>query len=151
MERATYTKTVKVIIPCGGAKRDEAAPVADLYTGSMFALALGTARDMVADEDILVLSAKHGLVALDEVLAPYDVKMGQAGSISPEAVAVQAIAHGLEDADVYTMLPKAYYRVADEALKMIAVYAQDVYEGNAGIGEMRGINSSVRRSYAVVA
>ena len=59
-----------VIIPCGAAKLSHPAKAAELYTGSMFADALRTARSMTTDENIRILSAKHGLVRLDHVLDP---------------------------------------------------------------------------------
>lgn len=129
-----------IIIPCGGAKAPEASPARDLYTGSSFRLAL-TAAEVEAAEcgaEILILSAKHGLISPDQIIAPYDVKMGDTGSISADAVATQAEAAGIVwGCDVYAFLPAAYFRVLDEALRTHDVYAADVYEADAGIGYQR--------------
>lgn len=63
------------IIGCGAAKRDHAAPARDLYTGGLFR----AARQHVEARGLpwLILSALHGLVEPDAVLAPYDVTMAQ--------------------------------------------------------------------------
>jgi hypothetical protein len=78
-----------VIIPCGGAKLTEPAPAADIYIGSMFADTLRTARTMTSDENIRILSAKHGLRKLDEIVEPYDVKMGSGDDVTIGLVADQ--------------------------------------------------------------
>jgi hypothetical protein len=57
-------------------------------------------------------------------------------------------AYGIEwGTDVYAMLPKAYFRVIDEAFRTDDVYAQDVYEADAGIGYQRGTCSTVVRTH----
>lgn len=135
-----------MVIPCGAGKQDTAAPAAELYTGSMFTLALAAARALVDDQHILVLSALHGLVALDEVLDPYDVKMGDDESVTDFNVAAQMLALGwmYDDPDVYHLLPKAYSRVFEDAARLVGVAPAEVYEATAGIGEHRGICAQVR-------
>lgn len=141
--RETY-----VIIPCGGEKATEATEARNLYTSSTFRMALEAAEASADEVTVLVLSAKHGLITLDTVVAPYDTKMGQPGSVTADEVAAQAQAHGIVwgAADVYAFLPSAYFKVLDEALRSDDVYAADVYEVNSGIGDQRGICASVRRS-----
>lgn len=155
MTTATTTSTW-VIIPCGAEKAAEASPARSLYTGGMFRLALQAAEALAAEEgaEVLVLSALHGLVTLDQVLAPYDCKMGDPGSVTPERLAEQAQALGMtwdNGADVYAMLPGAYFRALDAALRTDDVYAADVYEADAGIGYQRGTAANVRRSYTAAA
>lgn len=71
-----------VVIPCSGAKADVAyAPARELYTGSFFRLALAAA-ERVDGAEVFVLSALHGLVPVDKVIAPYEARMGAPGSIS---------------------------------------------------------------------
>jgi hypothetical protein len=45
---------------------------------------------------VVVLSALHGLVPLDQVLEPYELRMGQPGSVTPARLAEQARALGLD-------------------------------------------------------
>ena len=122
-----------VIIPCGGAKLDHAAPAAELYTGSMFRDALKTARMMTTDDHIRILSAKHGLVRLDHVIEPYDLKMTDKDSVNAFRIVMQLV--GLNfDGVIHALLPKPYFERIKNAA--IAVDAEIInhYEGCTGIG-----------------
>lgn len=154
MTRNRTPRPIYLIIPCGADKSDHAAPARDLYTGGMFRMSLAAAESEAADTGatVLILSALHGLITLDTVLAPYNVKMGDAGSVTAEQVAEQADALGMlvenemgdRRADVYAFLPNAYFKVLDSALKPEGVYAAQVYEACGGIGEQRGVCRVVR-------
>lgn len=137
-----------MVIPCGGAKLDSAAPAAELYTGSAFRGALAAALAEVDGDRsrVLILSALHGLVNLDTVLAPYDVKMGAAGSIDSLDLEATFVAHGLheDDVDLYAMLPQAYFAALDEVARRYDVYPADVYEATAGIGEQKHVAAVIR-------
>jgi len=58
------------LIACSAAKLDHPAPAAELYTGQAFKLAKAAAA--AAGADILILSALHGVVRPDQVIAPYN-------------------------------------------------------------------------------
>lgn len=148
---ATSTSAAALVVPCGAAKLDREATAAELYTGSAFKLQLAAAQALAAEtgERVLILSALYGLVDPDEVLEPYDVMMGQPGSVTAHQLALQLLALGVRK--VYAFLPGAYRaRLADGAA-FVGVPVFDVYEGNRGIGDMRGIATSVRRYAAVAA
>jgi len=141
--------TTTAIIPCGSDKLDTAAPAEALYCGSMFRMALAAARDIDDEVRVLILSAKHGLIELDTIIEPYNVKMGDAGSVTAATVAAQAEALGVTwGTETYGLLPRAYYAVADEALRTHDVYLQDIYEADAGIGYQRGTCSTIVRTAA---
>ena len=129
------------VIPCSAGKADAPAPAAELYTSVFFRQALAAARSEVDDDAILVLSARHGLLALDDVVAPYDTKMGDAGSVDVATLAAQAIGRGLVDAEVYALLPASYFARLDEALRIFDTYATPVYEATAGIGDQKHVCS----------
>lgn len=140
---------ITYVIPCGGAKVDHAAPARDLYTGTMFRHTLDKAIECAALDEaaglgparVLVLSGKYGLVELDEVLEPYDLQMGQPGSVSPETLTAQALALGIDyGSDVYALLPRPYLARLNEALRTLDVYVQDVYEACQGNGEQKRVN-----------
>lgn len=61
------------LVGCSGPKLKEPAPARQLYTSPLFrsALALAERRHDV----VYVISAKHELVTLDQVVAPYDLAM----------------------------------------------------------------------------
>jgi hypothetical protein len=148
------TTQVTMVIPCGAGKLDHAAPARDLYTGQMFRHTLAAAQaeaDAISGR-VLILSARYGLVELDAILEPYNTKMGDADSVATETLTAQALALGIDwGAEVYGMLPGAYYRKLDAALRPLDVYLQDVYEATAGIGEQRGVNRHVRDFQPVAA
>lgn len=68
------TKTRIALVGCASQKLGRPAPARDLYVSDLFRKASAYA-EAVAD-DWFVLSAKHGLVKPDEVLEPYDTKLG---------------------------------------------------------------------------
>ncbi|MDH6489628.1 DUF6884 domain-containing protein [Streptomyces sp. SAI-127] len=102
-----------VVIPCGGAKQAQAAPAGELYTGGYHRACRRAADALTAQGGtVLVLSALHGLVPLDQVLEPYDVRMGQPGSVTPARLAEQARALGVDQAADVTVLGGAAYTAA---------------------------------------
>jgi hypothetical protein len=141
-----------VIIPCGGAKLTEPAPAADIYIGSMFADTLRTARTMTSDENIRILSAKHGLMKLDEIVEPYNVKMGDADSISADDLRDQVTElheqYSHFDYRIHTLLPKAYYRELWAAVhtgqRRAAFKLWNHFDGCAGIGYQKAALKNLR-------
>lgn len=100
-----------VVIPCGAKKLDHPAHARDLYTGGGFRLSLKAAEAL--KRNFLILSAKYGLIGPFQTLAPYDLKMGDRGSVGSLVVMRQAQELGvLNEHDVTLLLPKAYARVA---------------------------------------
>lgn len=72
------------LVGCSGPKREAPAPARQLYTSQLFrsTLALAERRHDV----VYVISAKHELVELDQVVAPYDPRRAStAGSLSSTA------------------------------------------------------------------
>jgi hypothetical protein len=63
-----------IVVGCGQTKLDIDAPARDLYTGSLFVSQRRYAEASGCRWGIL--SAKHGFVLPDQVLAPYDVQLG---------------------------------------------------------------------------
>jgi hypothetical protein len=92
----------------------------------------------------LVLSGLHGLITLDTVIAPYDLKMGAPGSVSPATVAAQAASLGIMwGCEVHALLPRAYLAVLDAALRPESIWVRDVYEGCRGTGDQRLVNRTL--------
>lgn len=152
MTTASTARPVVYVVPCGAAKTDQAAAARDLYTGAHFRNTLATAEAMAAEDGglVLILSAKLGLIELDTVVAPYDVKMGDADAITPAGILNTAVELGLDEVDpeLYALLPGAYFTALAEALAAVDVYPADVYEAAPGIGYQRGTVRSCREFYA---
>jgi hypothetical protein len=92
-----------IIIPCGFRKRKVTSPACELYQGPYFKSNLEWARSVSPDDLIFILSAKHGLVKLDHKLEPYDLKMGERGSVGPHILRHQISELKLEKAKVYAV------------------------------------------------
>ena len=61
------------LVGCGATKLDHAAPAQDLYTGQLFRKARAYA-EATADA-WYILSAKHGVLRPEQVVAPYDARV----------------------------------------------------------------------------
>lgn len=69
------------LVGCAAAKLQRPAPARELYTSQLFRKAAAWCE--AHTDQWYVLSAKHGLVHPDTVLAPYDVKLGTNRLSSP--------------------------------------------------------------------
>lgn len=122
-----------VIVACSAAKASHAAPAADLYQGSLFAMNLAAAR---AESDrVFILSARHGLVPADRVLDPYDTTLGAADAITTTTLAAQLDA--LDTPEAWFFGPGAYARLAALAGEQAGVSVHHVNEADQGVGYMR--------------
>lgn len=62
------------LVGCAAQKLDQPAPARELYTSRLFRAALAYAEARCART--YVLSALHGIVELDQVVEPYDQRLG---------------------------------------------------------------------------
>ncbi|MGW7264495.1 DUF6884 domain-containing protein [Streptomyces sp. NPDC054842] len=83
-----------VVIPCGSRKLGSAARAADMYVGS-YHRACRRAAEALRPALLLILSARHGLLDLDDVIEPYDTRHGAAESVTAEILLEQAASRGL--------------------------------------------------------
>lgn len=91
------TNDTIVVISCGARKRPGIHPAKALYTGAYFRACLGWALSVAKPADIYILSAKYGLLALDDRIASYDVHIGQQNAIAFNAIYQQVVDRGLAD------------------------------------------------------
>lgn len=157
-----------IVIACGAEKGAHAAPAGELYTSATFRHfrdaavleAADTVRVCGGEVRVAILSAAYGLVELDTVLAPYDVKMGDRGCVGAHEVAQQLEAMGVTT--VMSMLPGAYWRTLHRAVELVNddevnawVELLDVFEApfgpRGGIGFQRGVASSLNRTHGMIA
>ncbi|MGW3929823.1 DUF6884 domain-containing protein [Streptomyces microflavus] len=123
-----------IIVSCGGRKNTSKRqiPAGERYIGS-YHQALRRAADVLTHGtgQVLILSALHGLLALHDLIAPYDLRMGDTGSVTSEQLRRQAADRGILDADVTVLGPRAYVEVSR------AVWPQltDPLAGARGIGD----------------
>ncbi|MCY1649248.1 hypothetical protein OVA19_00225 [Streptomyces sp. SL203] len=137
-----------VIVACGGRKAVYAdglrrgepvigARAGELYVGSYHRAARRAADVLTRDGRagrVLILSARYGLVELDEHLLNYNLRAGDPGTVDGETLRRQAHALGISGAAVTVLGGRAYSELAREVW-------EDVVEplaGSRGIGEQLG-------------
>ncbi|MEU5239681.1 DUF6884 domain-containing protein [Streptomyces lydicus] len=141
-----------IIVSCGGRKSttEQPVPAGEMYCGS-YHLALRRAADALTNRGrtgrVLILSALHGFADLDDLIAPYDLRMGDEGSVTREQLRQQADDLGITDADVTVLGPRAYV----EASRTVWPALIDPLAGARGIGEqlakLADIYAPNRRNY----
>jgi hypothetical protein len=120
-----------VIISCGAKKLNRPARARDLYIGPYFKHMLAYALTLAPAKNVYVLSAKYGLVSLNDRLKPYDLKMGRPGSAGPKTVSRQADRMGIGTEFVIALGGKAYTRV----IRKVWLSVETPLEGKGGLGE----------------
>jgi len=70
-DKLFYMETI-VLLMCGKNKLSVTAKARDLYTSPRFRESLHYARTLTTEDNIFVLSAKYGLLRLEQEIAPYD-------------------------------------------------------------------------------
>lgn len=131
------------VVPCSGAKLPTAAPAGELYVGSFHRIARQAGAAMAARGDadrVVILSALHGLLELDERVAPYDVTVGDAAAVAVEVLAAQL--EGIRR--VVALTPGAYTRLLAAACELADVELVTPLAGSRGIGEQRGRLARIR-------
>ncbi|MEO6701716.1 MAG: DUF6884 domain-containing protein [Jatrophihabitantaceae bacterium] len=102
-----------VIIPCGAKKASGISPAGQLYLGGYHLACRRLADRLTSPDRILILSARHGLLRLDELIAPYEQRLDQPGAITAGELARQAARLGLRhEAYVVILAGRAYTRLA---------------------------------------
>ncbi len=153
--RNTRNKATHVvgIIPCAAAKHQQTAQAEFLYESQNFQAQLECAKSNC--DEVLILSAKHGLLSLDEWVEPYDVKMGEG---SPEEITWQEVAHQVRDRfmvwneetyswempegiDFDAWLPRKYFFKLQDCFLQgnLDFHPVNALEGNHGIGEQKAM------------
>lgn len=152
------SRHVLILVACGATKLSKPAPAENLYCSGHFALMLAAARSEAADTmrvcggtaRVAIVSALHGLVDPTTVLEPYNLKMGQLGSITTERVATQ-LSYAPPD-EIVAMLPAAYLRVLTAAVDALNeagradIAVLNAFETAPGIGYQRGVAASLLRT-----
>ncbi|MFG3415833.1 DUF6884 domain-containing protein [Streptomyces althioticus] len=124
-----------VIIPCGSAKLDHKAPAGELYVGPYHRSCRDAADALTAEGGtVLILSARYGLVTLDQEIEPYDLRMGQLGSVTVEQLREQARDLGADAAENVIILGGEAYT---NAALQVWPQAATPLAGLSGMGYQR--------------
>jgi hypothetical protein len=138
-----------VVVPCSALKQDHACAAGDMYFGSYHRLCR-RAADALQPDRVMILSALHGLIPLDQVIEPYDLRIGDPDCFTDGVrVAQQAEQLGLLQArQVVALGGKAYTSIiysAFGALRQGALVHRPL-AGTRGIGEQRARLSFIART-----
>lgn len=105
-----------VVIPCGAKKINKPAPACNLYIGPYFKACWSYSISLTNYSNIYILSAKHGLIKSTTILYPYNLQMGQPGSIGLKKIEEQASEYGIINKNIiglggikYTSLMKQVF------------------------------------------
>lgn len=129
-----------VVVPCGARKLPHPAAAGDLYTGSFHKAARRAAAALTAaGGTTLIVSALHGLLALEDPVAPYDQQIGRPGAVTGADVRRQVLDRDLADADAVLLTPAAYTRILLQAWPA----ATAVLAGTSGIGQQLAILAAI--------
>ena len=66
---------MNVFISCVKSKRKTKAKARDMYTSPLFCYSLKYALSLTSENKVYILSAKYGLLKLDEVISPYELTL----------------------------------------------------------------------------
>jgi len=99
---------VIVIVACGSKKLDRPARARDLYVGPYFRACLSYALKIAPARNIFILSAKYGLIGINDVIEPYDKKLGAPFSVAEFSLTTQAEQFGLLKAKVTVLGGRKY-------------------------------------------
>ena len=89
--------TMIVVISCGGKKQTKPNQAIDMYKGLYFYGMRKWALSVTNQRNIFILSAKHGLMRTTKVIDPYQLKLGEPGSVTVEHVQAQARAMRIQN------------------------------------------------------
>ena len=73
------------LLACGRLKADRPLPARELYVSPLFRAARAYAERRYGPDRWLILSARHGLVDPETVLAPYDLSLHQLSAAERQA------------------------------------------------------------------
>ena len=106
-----------------------------MYTGSYHRAARRAADAVAAGTPgavVMILSARYGLLRLDDEILRYNMRLGQRGAITAQGLREQAEQLGLRDAGEVTLLAPAAYA---ELARASWPDARRPLAGTTGIGE----------------
>ena len=140
-----------VIIPCSNRKTQPPAgqlrlPARELYAAGSYHRAAARAAAALTQNGragrVLILSALHGLVDPEQLLVPYDVRVGDPNTVTAATLREQAHDFRLEEADVTMLGGRAYVQLIRQALPDVAT----PLAGTCGIGEQLARLSQIAKS-----
>lgn len=115
-----------VCIACVSQKQTQAAPAKDLYISDWFKKALAYTEQILKPDEVFILSAKYGLLNLDEVIEPYNVTLNQFKTSEVKAWANRVLEQlqskvDVEEDEVIFLAGERYRKFLEPAFKHSSV------------------------------
>ncbi len=132
-----------VIVGCGSAKLGRPAAAGAMYVGSYHRAARRAAAALTDDAHTLILSARYGLLRLDDPIEPYELRIGDPQAISSPALRDQAESLRLLVLDRCIVLAGGCYV---EVCKPVWPYLEHPLAGTQGIGEQMSKLAALART-----
>ncbi|MBG7697038.1 hypothetical protein HCJ76_02710 [Streptomyces sp. MC1] len=140
-----YFKPQLVVIPCGSRKLGSPARSADMYVGS-YHRACRKAADALHPDRLLILSARHGLLDLDDVIEPYDTPHGAADAVTSRVLLEQATVRAIVGLDSVVALGGARHI---SLLRSVWPHVHTPLAGARGMGEQMARLAALREGRAL--
>lgn len=126
---------------CGKAKQDRRVTAGAMYVGTFHGSCRETAKALLQDGGRqYILSAAHGLLDLSTEIDPYDITVGDPGSVNADFVQAQVRERGIESAEVTVLAGSKYVALARQSWPDLKA----PLAGASGIGEMKQRLSQIR-------
>lgn len=101
------------IITCDSKKLTKPSIAQNMYIGSFFKTQLQWAKKHFNRNNIFILSAKYGLLKLDDLIEPYDLKMGDKNSVNLQTISKQIKKYKI-NGKIYSTAGKEYRKILDK-------------------------------------
>ncbi|MFJ9567173.1 DUF6884 domain-containing protein [Streptomyces fuscichromogenes] len=135
-----YFEPRLVVIPCGSRKLGSPARSADMYVGS-YHRACRRAADALRPDLLLILSARHGLLDLDDVIEPYDTPHGAPDAVTSQVLLEQATRRDLLGLDPVVALGGARHV---SLVRSVWPHVRTPLAGARGMGEQMARLAALR-------
>ncbi|MFP3756234.1 hypothetical protein SB751_20270 [Cupriavidus sp. SIMBA_020] len=128
-----------LLLACSGRKAECRAPALQLYQGVMYQTLRVHVR-AEAKPEVVILSARHGFIAPDEALEPYDQRMSAARADELLAAmhrGITQVSWPRRAGGVFMVGGREYRRVMRAALRLVGASDLPIQEVCGGIGHHR--------------
>lgn len=150
----THTSKHLIIMACSATKLEQPAPALDLYRGVMYSTYRANVRHEASPE-VMILSARHGFLRADTIIAPYEHRMSteRADAMLSDLPSYLCDGWPAQARSVLLVGGKEYRRVMRAAVSHLSTsgcLAPDtcVEETNGGIGYQRSQLGAYLRAIA---
>ena len=137
-----YLEPELIVIPCGSRKLGHAARAAEMYIGS-YHRSCRRAAEALRPDRLLILSARYGLLDLDDVIEPYDTPHGAADAVAPPLLLDQARRYEILHRDPVVALGGARHV---ELVRTVWPHVRTPLAGTRGMGEQMAKLAAIARA-----